>query len=45
MTKETAPARNLIAKAFAAVADLVYVGLGLFLLRRKDASDRAAREP
>jgi len=29
--KETAPARNLIAKAFAAVEDLVYVGLGLAL--------------
>jgi uncharacterized membrane protein (DUF373 family) len=31
VTKETAPARNLIAKAFAAVEDLVYVGLGLAL--------------
>lgn len=31
MAKETAPARNLIARGFAAVEDLVYIGLGLAL--------------
>jgi uncharacterized membrane protein (DUF373 family) len=31
VTKETAPTRNLIARGFAAVEDLVYVGLGLAL--------------